>query len=192
MKPVTRRRFFGRLLWVGAGSTAIVAGGFAWLRRSPHDSIALPAGIIYMKAAHYQLFEKLITVMLPVAGTSLFPPSQLPISAKVDSLLAGIRPEVREQLLMGLSLFDNLAVLGGGHMGRFVDLPDEDARAYLTRWMNSSLFPLRAIASAAARLVKSAYWSFPVTWTAIGFGGPVSRRQGIPMLGNAPLPGRAS
>lgn len=185
----SRRGFLKTTLWLGAGATAAVAGGFAWLRRSPVDDLPLPEGIRHLSAAHYRLMSKLARVILPVGGTTLPLPEQVDVVRKVDQLLAGLRPDIRKQLFMGFSLFDNLSVFSGGHYGRFVDLPDADAAAYLDRWMNSDLFPLRAIASASARLVKTGYWTHPETWVALGYPGPVTRARGIPSLGNAPLPG---
>lgn len=177
-----------RILWAGAGISVLVGGGFTWLRRSPLDQLALPADIRYLSSAQYQLVEKLIQVLLPVNDSGLYAPDKLPVVAKVDALLGTIRRDIRQQLLIGLTLFDNLAVLGGGSFGRFVDLSAPNASDYVSRWMSSSVFPVRAIASSAARLVKSAYWSFPETWPAIGFAGPVTQPQGIAALGNAPLP----
>ncbi len=188
----SRRSFIKTTLWLGAGSTAVIAGGFAWLRRSPVDALALPAGIRHLSAAHYHLLARLARVVLPVAGTTLPLPEQVDVVRKVDQLLDGLRLDIRKQLFMGFSLFDNLSVFSGGHGGRFVDMPDAEAAAYLDRWMNSSLFPLRAIASAAARLVKTGYWTHPETWAALGFPGPVTRVRGIPALGNAPLPEAAA
>lgn len=185
---LSRRRLLKTTLWLGAGLSTVAVGGFAWLRRSPVDQLARPAGISLLSAPHYHLMRKLARVMLPVAGTTLPLPEQVDVAARVDRLLAGLRPDIRDQLFMGFTLFDNLSVLSGGHYGRFVDLPDDAAAAYLDRWMNSGLYPLRAVASAAARLVKTAYWSHHDTWAALGYPGPVTRPRGIPSLGNAPLP----
>lgn len=189
---LSRRSFLRTTLWFGVAATAAAAGGFAWLRRSPADALPLPAGIRHLSATHYQLVDKLARVILPVAGTDLPALTQVPVAARVDRLLDGLRPDIRQQLFMGFTLFDNLSVLSGGHYGRYVDLPDDAAAAYLDRWMNSSLYPLRAIASAAARLVKTGYWTDTATWAALGYPGPVTRVRGIPALGNAPLPGGAS
>lgn len=188
LQPLSRRRFLKYGLWLSAGAIALVAGGFSWLRRSPLDEQAVPAGLSHLQPAHYHLFRQLAQVMLPVDGTTLLPADQIDIAARVDQLLAGIDAAPRKQLLTGLTLLDNLAVLGGGHGGRLVDMPAADAAAYIDRWVNSSIFPLRAIANAAGRLVKTAYWSDPQTWSAIDYPGPVTRARGIPSLGNAPMP----
>ncbi len=189
---LSRRRFLRSSLWLGAGITTLAVGGLALLRRSPLDKLPLPQGIKLLSAAHYHLLAKLARVMLPVGGTTLPLPEQVDVAGKVDQLLAGVRPDIRAQLFAGFTLFDNLSLLAGGHLGRFVDLPDDAAAAYVDRWMNSSLYPLRAVASAAGRLVKTGYWTHHETWAALGYAGPVTRARGIPALGNAPLPAASS
>lgn len=184
LAPLSRRRF---LRW-GLGATAVAVGGFALLRRSPLDKLPLPAGIATLSVQEYALFNRLAHIILPTEGSALLDPAQVPVAANVDQLLANLRPDIRQQLGVGLALFDNAAVLTGGHFGRFVDLPDAEATAYLDTWINSSVPPQRAIAGAAMRLVKTAYWQDPRTWPAVGFEGPVSRRLGIAMQGNTPLP----
>ena len=184
LAPLTRRRF---LRW-GLGLSAAAVAGFALLRRSPRDATTLPSGFSTLTVQEYVLFGRLAQIMLPTSGTALPEPAQIPVAANADRLLAGLRPDIRQQLGLGLALFDNAAVLTGGHFGRFVDLPDAAATAYLDSWVNSKSVPQRAIAGAAMRLVKTAYWQDPRTWVAVGFAGPVSRRLGIAMQGNAPLP----
>lgn len=188
LAPLSRRRFLKSSLWLGAGVAAVAAGSFAVLHRSEKDKQALPAGISTLTLQEYLLFSRLTQVMLPTQGSALVDPAQVPVVEAIDRLLAGLRPDIRKQLGMGLSLFDNIAVFTGGHWGRFVDLPDAAATAYLEHWINSPRMPQRAIASAAMRLVKTGYWSSPKTWAAVEFEGPVSQKWGIPSQGNAPLP----
>jgi hypothetical protein len=184
LAPLSRRRF---LRW-GLGLTALAVGGFAVLRRSPLDSTPLPATVRHMSLPEYLLISRVASVMLPTAGTAMLDPQQVPVAANIDHVFKNLEPDVRKQLGVGLALFDNMAVLTGGHRSRFVDLPDASARVYLQEWISSDRLPQRAIALALTRLASTGYWSDPQTWPAVGYDGPVSRKWGIPSQGNAPLP----
>lgn len=186
LAPLSRRRFLKAGLLVTAGAAAALAGGFALLRRSPHDARATPAGLIYLEPSHYQVFARLTRVLLPTAGTVLFPADRVPVVANVDAILGALEPSVRRQLLMGLSLFDNAAVLE--HWERFVDLPDDEARDYVSRWLNSDVLLKRAIGFAGSKLVYAGYWMDERTWPAIEFDGAVTKKWGIPSRGNQSLP----
>lgn len=186
LAPLSRRRFLKLGLWTAAGVTAVAAGGFALLRRSPRDSMSMPDGLAWMEPAHYQLFTRLAQVLLPTVGTALFPAEKVPVVTHVDAILGSLTPDVRKQLGMGLSLFDNAAVLG--YWKRFVDLSDEDALAYVTAWVNSDVMPKRAIGFVVTKLTHTGYWMDSQTWPAVEFDGPVTRKWGIPSRGNQPQP----
>ena len=185
LKPLSRRGFIGRsALFTGAAVTAGLAGGFAYLRRSPVDDAEPVEGLRNLSQAQAQLVIR-TAAMDQFNGVA---PVALPLALTVDQLIDGLPASVRDQLLVGLSLFDNAAVLTGGHAKRFVDLPTPAAERYIDAWMNSQFATQRAIASALLRLVKSAYWSLPQTWPSVGYIGPVTRPRGIESLGNTPLP----
>lgn len=186
LAPLSRRRFLKTGLLVTAGATAALAGGFALLRRSPRDQMAMPAGLKHLEPAHYHLFARLAEVLLPTAGTALFPAGKVPVVANVDAILGALEPSVRQQLAVGLSLFDNAAVLG--NWKRFVDLTDDDARTYVSEWVNSDVMPKRAIGFVVSKLTHTGYWMDERTWPAIEFDGAVTKKWGIPSRGNQPLP----
>jgi hypothetical protein len=186
LAPLSRRRFLKTGLLVTAGATAALAGGFALLRRSPRDQMAMPAGLKHLEPAHYHLFARLAEVLLPTAGTALFPVGKVPVVANVDAILGALEPAVRQQLAVGLSLFDNAAVLG--NWKRFVDLTDDDARTYVSEWVNSDVMPKRAIGFVVSKLTHTGYWMDERTWPAIDFDGAVTKKWGIPSRGNQPLP----
>lgn len=186
LAPLSRRRFLKLGLWTAAGVTAVAAGGFALLRRSPRDGLAMPEGLAWMEPSHYQLFSRLAEVLLPTAGTALFPVEKVPVVAHVNAILGSLEPDVRKQLGMGLSLFDNAAVVG--HWRRFVDLSDADALAYVTEWVNSDAMPKRAIGFVVTKLTHTGYWMDSHTWPAVEFDGAVTKKWGIPSRGNQPLP----
>lgn len=188
LRPLSRRRFLKAGLLLGGGALALAAGGFAVFRRSEQDRLPVPAGLKTLTAQEYLLFSRLARLILPTAGTTLADVASVPVVSHVDGLLAGLEPDIRKQLGMGLALFDNAAILTGGHWGRFVDLPDAEAAQYLHAWLNSTQLPLRAVAGAVTRLVKTGYWMDPTTWAAVEFDGPVSKKWGIASQGNTPLP----
>ncbi len=171
LKLLARRRFSRWTLGLGANLAAVVANLLSW--RSV-DQALVPDELVHISPAHYHLFNRLADILLPTEGSELVPAQDIPVAIRVDQLMAGIEPGVRQQLLIGLSLFDDLAVLRFGSVGRFVDLSDADASDYIDNWMNSPIFTLRAVANAAGRLVRTAYWSAPETWSAIGYAGPAA------------------
>jgi hypothetical protein len=184
--PLSRRRFLRVVLWTTAGVTALAAGGFAILRRSPRDGLEAPANLSHLDASRYQLFVRLAEILLPVTGTALLPVEKVPVVANVDAILGALHPDVRKQLFMGLSLFDNAAV--AGHWKRFVDLSDADALAYVSDWLNSDVMPKRAIGFVVTKLTHTGYWMDERTWPAIEFDGAVTKKWGIPSRGNQPAP----
>jgi hypothetical protein len=188
LKPLARRRFLKWTLGLSASFMAVFAGLFAWRRSSPVDQLPAPDELMHLSAAHYHLFNRLAEILLPTEGSDMLPAQAVPVAVRVDQLMLGIEPGVRKQLLTGLSLFDNMSVMRFRHAARFVDLTAEDATRYMDDWVNSPIFALRAVANAAGRLVKTAYWSAPETWPAIGYAGPVTSVRGITSLGNSPLP----
>jgi len=188
LKPLARRRFLKWTLGLSAALIALFAGVFSWRRSSPVDQLPAPDGLLHISTAHYHLFNRLAEILLPTEGSDMLPAEAVPVAVRVDQLMLGIEPSVRKQLLTGLSLFDNLSVIRFSNASRFVDLSPEEATRYMDGWVNSPIFALRAVANAAGRLVKTAYWSAPETWPAIGYTGPVTAVRGIPSLGNSPLP----
>lgn len=185
---ISRRGFIRSGLWMSVGVATSAIAGLAYLRRSPRDAISAPEGLRVLSASQYQLFQRLGEICFAVNDSILQPVSNVPIGLQADSLIAGIRVDIRKQLLIGLDLLDNAAVLASGQWSRLVDMSDGEARAYLDNWTNSSVPTFRAIANAAMRLTKSAYWESPSTWAAINYPGPVTGPRGIERLGNAPRP----
>lgn len=180
-----RRRWLrGLLAGVGLG-IGVVGGGLGWLLGRPSVRTRA-AGFATLTVAERQLFSALLPVLLPVAGTPLPVPERLPLLPAVDGLLAGLVPDVRKQAVLAVQLLDLGAWPGYG--GRLSTLSTADAQAYLDECMRSDTGLRRAMAMLAKKLVAVAYWQQPSTWGPVDYDGPVSRRLGIPMLGNAPMP----
>ena len=182
-----RRSFLKWALWGSAGAAAVAAGGIALLRRSPVDDKPVPEHIRHLSATEYHLFHRAIEVLLPVAGSALTPLAQVPVMENIDHTMGLVDPHVRKDLAMGLSLFDNAAVVVGMHGKRFVDLDDDAAVAYFDNWSRGGMIQ-KALATVVKKFVYISYWREPVTWPPVAFEGPVSDKWGIAYLGNAPLP----
>lgn len=185
LASLSRRRLLKGILWGSAGGLAVLAGGAAWLRRSPVDDLPLPAGIQHLSQAEYYLFASAIPALLPTAGSSLLTPEQVPVLQHIDATMGLLDPAIRKELGVGLGLFDHAALLGHGR--RFVDLDVQQQVRYFDDWSVGNTLQ-RTLATVVKQLVYVGYWRDPLTWPAIGFDGPVTERWGIASLGNTPLP----
>lgn len=187
LTQVSRRRFVKTALW-GTGAVLALAGGsFALLRRSPVDDLPMPDSIVHLGAPEYHLFKRAIEVLLPIEAGDLTPVEQVPVMANIDHTMGLIDPAVREELRIGLALFDNAAVVAGLHGRRFVDLETADAIAYFDSWSRGNVLQ-KALQTVVKKFVYVSYWRDPATWPPVEFDGPVSEQWGIAYLGNAPLP----
>ncbi|MDF1820829.1 MAG: hypothetical protein P1U64_04620 [Alcanivoracaceae bacterium] len=187
LAQVSRRRFVKTALW-GTGAVLALAGGsFAILRRSPLDDVSKPASLVHLSAPEYHLFNRAIEVLLPIDDGGLTPVDQVPVMANIDHTMGLVDPAVREDIRIGLALFDNAAVVAGLHGRRFVDLDRVDAIAYFDSWSRGNVLQ-KALQTVVKKFVYVSYWRDPATWPPVEFDGPVSDRWGIAYLGNAPLP----
>lgn len=182
-----RRPFLKTLLWGGAAVAAVGAGAFAWLRRSPVDDQPVPDWVVHLRPNEYHLFRKMVPVLLPVAGTDLTPPEEVPVLRNVDHLLGTVASHLREDIGKALVLFDNAAVVSGWHGKRLVDLEPEAARAYFDAWSRGNSIQ-KAVQGLVKQFVYTSYWREPATWPPVDYTGPVSEEWGLAYLGNAPLP----
>lgn len=187
LERVTRRRFLRWTLLGGAGALGAGAGLFAFLRRSPVDEQPVPAAIKHLSRAEYHLFQRAVQALLPVDDGVLPAAASLPVVENIDHMLGLLTPKVRKDLEAGLMIFDHAALVSGWHGRRFVDLADEDARAYLDAWAEGNVIQ-RALSTTVKKLVYASYWRQPETWSVLKFDGPVSDSWGLASLGNAPIP----
>lgn len=186
LKPLSRRRFLKTALWASAGVVAVAAGGFALLSRSPHDAEAVPQGLLHIEPAQYRLFNQLALVLLPTAGTTLPPVSEIPVAKHVDAILGALPADIRKQLFGGLALLDNAAIFSHGK--RLIDLEPAAAQEYLASWVDADSVIKRTLGQVATKLTHTGYWMDERTWPALEFDGAVSRKWGLPSRGNQPLP----
>jgi hypothetical protein len=182
-----RRPFLKSLLWGGAAVAAVAGGSFAWLRRSKVDDEPVPGWVSHLHANEYHLMRRLIPVLLPVAGTDLTPPEEVPVLRNIDAMIGQLRPTVRQDVAKALVLIDNAAVVSGWHGQRLVDLDPESARAYFDAWTRGNRIQ-RAVQGVVKQFVYTAYWREPATWPPVEFDGPVTEEWGLEYFGNAPLP----
>lgn len=175
LQPLSRRTFL-------AGAVS----GAAWLAAcsSNPPSGSAPHALDETERA---LFDKLVAVFLPTAGTPLTPPSQVPLYANIESLLGVLPKDVRRDFGIGLLLFEWGPWVVGFHFARFSKLSDEAAHAYCAQWQSGNVVQ-RGVFGALKQIIYMSYWRNAATWAPIGYEGPVSARLQIPRVGNAPLP----
>lgn len=182
IQALNRRSFLKAGLLLGTGiSTGLSLGGCS----TSVDS--LPDGIQFLSAKHIPLFEKLISVLLPVEGSILTPPDTVPVIPNIDAMLGVMNVSTREDVLVLFDLFEYGSIFSM-QLSRFSQINDEDARIYIEACQNSSLFIQRAVVTAMKKFVYISYWRDEKTWGPIEFDGPVAKKWNLPSLGNAPLP----
>lgn len=168
-------------LWITGAATAAGLTGMA--------RAALPAGVKFMDASEAAVFTRLAEVVLPVAGSPLAPWTPESLLQTLDAaLLAGMEPHILLGLKGGVQYFNDgpLAV----YKKRFTALDDAQATAFCDAWGNAPEVPHRALVSGLKKLVQLSYWANPASWVPLEYDGPISQRNGLKSLGNAPLPTR--
>lgn len=177
------RRAFLRLSATAAMLATIGSG----LVLASDAAAAVPDGIKIMTEAEYQVFQRLMEVMLPTEGTSLVPYQKIPVMQTLDAALLGtLEPHILQGLKQGVAYFNEGPKADTGK--RFVELADAEAIRFCDTWANSSEVPQRALAMGLKKLVGLAYWANPPTWEPLGYDGPVTRRWKLKSYGNAPMP----
>jgi hypothetical protein len=150
---------------------------------------AAPPKMKFVGETEARVFQRLLDVMLPTAGSPLVPPAQVPVLPTLDAALLGtMEPHILAGLKGGIGYFNDGPL--ARHQRRFVDLNDEEAARFCDAWSASSEPPQRALASGLKKLVALAYFANPPTWAPLEYDGPMSAPGKLPSLGNAPLPVR--
>ena len=139
--------------------------------------------------AEADIFRRVAEVVLPVGGSALAPWKPEALLGTLDAALLGtMAPHVLAGLKGGLQYFNEGPV--AQHGKRFTALDDAMATAFLDAWGNAKEVPHRALASGLKKLVQLSYWANPASWAPLEYDGPISQRNGLKSLGNAPLPTR--
>ncbi|HVL02313.1 MAG TPA: twin-arginine translocation signal domain-containing protein [Dongiaceae bacterium] len=178
--PYSRRRFLKGSVAVAMATSTVLTLGCG----SPDP---VQPDLKALSPTQQQLFARLTSVLLPTAGTTLFPVEQTPVLRNLDHLFEGLDEKVRGDLGGAIGLFEYGSLVLGGYFSRFSKLSDTDAVAYIESWQNGNSIQ-RGIITTLKKLVYASYWREESTWVAVDYDGPVSERWGIPSLGNAPLP----
>ncbi len=178
LAPLSRRRFFlGAAAGLGTTVAACTSG----------SATGLPADLQTLTPGEYRLFQRLAAVFLPTTAVGLTPVEKVPLFRNIDHML-GLLPEpLRNDLGLGLKLFDYGSYVIGWHFSPFHRLDDASAETYCRAWQDGNEIQ-RGLFQALRQIVYMSYWREPDTWAPIDYDGPVTAKWGIPRLGNAPLP----
>ena len=128
-----------------------------------------------------------MAVLLPVSEFGLTPVKDVPVLENIDRLVGRLDPRVRKDFGTGLQLFEYGALVIGWNFARFTNLAPAAAEAYCARWQSGGEIQ-RGLFGALKQIVCMSYWREAATWPPIHYDGPVTKRYGLPRLGNAPLP----
>jgi choline dehydrogenase-like flavoprotein len=116
--------------------------------------------------------------------------------ALLDAVALNPRASERRQLLQLLSLWDTraLTAFGGGGLHRFSELGIEERERVLRSWAASRMPQRRAAFQALRKGSLLLYWALPgrdggrnPAWDAIGYDGPLGRREDAPARPLRPL-----
>lgn len=133
------------------------------------------------------VFHRVAQVTLPVEGSILTPWKADVLLQTLDAALLGtMAPHMLVGLKGGVAYFNEGPKAAFGKT--FVELDAAQATRFLDDWGNAPEIPHRALAAGLKKLVQLSYWANPETWPPLGYDGPITKRNGLVSLGNAPLP----
>lgn len=159
--PLTRRQLLGGgVLLVGA-----YLGAFAWGHR-PVEQRSSPflgsAALVTLTAVFEALLPEEVECAELVAG--------------VDAFLAEGDPILGGQLRLALGALEHLGGAGPLSFVGFSRLPRARRIEVLKAWHGSSWGTKRQIADAVRRVALFTYYTQPISWSAIGYDGPLVQR----------------
>lgn len=165
-----RRRF----IQVGVVGAFLLAGAAGWLalrRKDELDGVGGPFAVLAADEA---------AILLAVARRILPPgprfpaPERVRVAERVDAFLAMSHAGVQKDVKRVLALFDSalFGLLLDGSPVRFRSASPARQDARLSAWSTSRIAVRRTGFRALRRLVTSAYYASPATWSAVGYPGP--------------------
>ena len=102
-------------------------------------SAAAPA-MKFVGETEARVFQKLLEVMLPVEGSPLVPPAQIPVLQTLDAALLGtMEPHILQGLKGGIGYWNDGPKAQFGRT--FVELSAADATKFCDLWANGSEVP---------------------------------------------------
>lgn len=166
---------------------SVLTGASALVLPACSDGAAKPGGAVVLTADERKLLERFAKAYVPTEGTSLKPLSEVPVVDNIEHAFSLMDADVLEQVRIGLKLFDYGAIVIGLHFTRFVHLSVEQRVEYIEKWEGGREIQ-RGISTVLKKLMCYGYWQDIEAARTIGYQGPVSEANGIPSLGNAPMP----
>lgn len=160
-----KRGFFGGLVLAMGGGALLVT------RRSA--TVDIPAGLQILNASEYAVVWSLVQRFVPVRDG--FPsPDTLKTALAADAIIAMTEEVTRQELRQLLMLFENALpnFLFGFRTSPFTQLSPTEQEQVLTEWRDSKLTIRRTGYSALRGIIMAAYYGNPMTWSAVGYGGP--------------------
>ena len=183
LRPVSRRAFLGGSLTAGAATATMGLVGCST------EFPGRPGDIKDLDDKEYAIMHKLTRVILPMTPeTGFVSLEKVPVLKNLDDLFATFPAKLRGDLSTGLALFNYGALVIGWHFKSFLSLNDEDALSYARAWESGSTNLQRGLFTALKQVIILSYWKEPVTWGPVGYKGPFTKPNGIPRIGNRPLP----
>lgn len=176
----------GRRRFIQGGLVGILllagAGWLAWRRR---EEVGFPGGpFAVLSALEAAVLLDIARRVLP-PGPDFPAPEGVRVVERVDAFLSmshrGVQRDVKRLLVLFDSAFFGLILDRSPSRFRAASPTTQDAR--LRAWAEGRLAVRRTGFRALRRLVCSAYYSSPATWSAVGYPGP-------PALGGTPPGGR--
>jgi hypothetical protein len=185
-RSVLKRGLFG-------GAFLVLGGGGLALRRTvlleaPKDSLSV------LTLREYSILHAIAHRLIPPRQD--FPSiDTVNTVVNADRILARVDEGGRAELRQLMGLFENAlpGLLFGGRITPFTQLSAQEQDQVLAEWQASRLTLRRSGFSALRSLLLAAYYSSPLVWPSVGYGGPPEGfwQKDAPVWkgGDAPRPG---
>jgi hypothetical protein len=164
-----RRRFIVR----GIAGTALLAGA-GWLAWHEPDDLSGSLGPFAVLSRREAAILMAVARRILPTGPGFPSPEAVRVTDRVDAFLGMSHAGVQLDVKRLLALFDSAAfgLLLDGSPTRFRSASPASQDARLLAWSSSRIGVRRTGFRALRRLVTSAYYSSPATWSAVGYPGP--------------------
>lgn len=159
---------------IAAGAAVATVGVIAARTRGYHHYPAWNGAVL--QAWEAEVLRAVAEAVLPPAPLTAAQLDALP--QRVDAFLTAMTPESRLEVHALFGLIEQATAIDGD-LSRFTRLTPEDRLSFLRRL--ESLGALPSVASRGIRdMAMLAYYQDPVTWAALGYGGPLVSGERAP------------
>jgi len=162
----SRRAFLKSTL---AGSAALAAGAILPSGCASYPESKTKLQVLSGKEA--AILAALARVIVGNVG-ELPDPVESGAISRLDSLLAQLPEEIRQQFSLLLNFFEHAPPLFGKGISRFTKLSPQKQERYLLSWRDSSLSFRKMAFGALKMFVQLAYYAGDATWKVLGYDGP--------------------